>query len=96
MATTLPSSQKRGAEICSYLCNGNNTGYVNYAETQANKGREIRRQDEALRDRLAKLLIQLRQHYGQMLPSTWLERPASFYSFALDLIGEIRGTTLED
>ncbi len=73
-----------------------NTAYVNYAEMPVFIGLEIVRQDDELRDRLAKLLIRLRAHYGAMLPRPWLDRPASFYSFALDLIGEIRGTTLED
>ena len=45
--------------------------------------------DDVLRTRLAKLLIRLRRHYGDMLPQEWLERPMSFYRWALELIAEI-------
>lgn len=44
---------------------------------------------EEFHDRLCGLFIELRKHYGAMLPDKWRNRPTEFYKFAAKLVGEI-------
>ena len=44
---------------------------------------------EEFQDRLCGLFIDLRKHYGAMLPDKWRNRPTEFYTFAAKLVGEI-------